>query len=115
MRARNVAVAALTLAAQAASAEDLQLQTPPPEVAPQVDVYGRLLATPDRELFQLGRVRLEFRAAGGSATIAEPFCPPAAVPHEDRMWFNMDARATNFLVRFPLAPAGARAPSPALP
>jgi hypothetical protein len=112
MRARPLVVATLALSAGAASGEQLQLLTPPPppaEAAPRVDAYGHLLATPDRELFQVGRVRLELRAAAGSASTAEPFGPPDPAPHEVQRYFQVDSRATSLVFRFVPTPA---APAP---
>jgi hypothetical protein len=123
MRAPHLVVAALALAASSVAAEEPRASSPvaaeeprasPPTPDPalsSVDPYGRLLATPDRKLLQLRGVQLSLRAAGGDATTAEPFAPPAPAPHEDRVYLsNMDARKTSLLFHLVPARAGGGVP-----
>ncbi len=100
MRAPHVVASAALALATSAFGEDAR-SPPPADAAPTVDVYGHLLATPDRVLFHVGRTRLDLRAAGGDATIAEPFGPPEPEPYGIRAYFNLDARTTSLMFRVP--------------
>jgi len=106
MRAsRFILASSVALAAGgAAAAEPLPPTGPPANEAPSLDVYGHLLATPDRVLFESNGLNLALRAAGGDATTALPFGPPQPVFHDIQTFSNIDARSTTFVIR-PVAPA----------
>jgi hypothetical protein len=100
MRAPGLLLASsVALAASHASAADRSPPAPPSEVTPSLDVYGHLLATPDRRIFDVRGTVLSLRAAGGDATIAEPFGPPQPMPHEIQRYLNIDALKTSLVLR----------------
>ena len=101
MRAsRFVLASSVALAAgRAVAAEPLPPTGPPAKETPSLDVYGHLLATPDRVLLESNRLNLALRAAGGDATTALPYGPPQPVFHDIQTFFNIDARSTSFIIR----------------
>jgi hypothetical protein len=107
MRAsRFIVASSVALAAGGLAAAD-PLPSPPGPPAnetPSLDVYGHLLASPDRVLLESNGLNLALRAAGGDATTAVPFGPPQPVFHDIQTFSNIDARSTTFVIR-PVAPA----------
>jgi hypothetical protein len=100
MRAsRFVLASSVALAAGGVSAADPLPPGPPADEPPSLDVYGHLLATPDRVLLESNGLNLALRAAGGDATTALPFGPPQPVFHDMQTFFNIDARSTSFIIR----------------
>jgi hypothetical protein len=100
MRAsRFVLASSVALAAGGVSAADPLPPGPPADETPSLDVYGHLLATPDRVLLEFRGAMLALRAAGGDGTTTEPFGPPQPVFHDIQTFFNIDARSTSFVIR----------------
>jgi hypothetical protein len=112
MRAsRFVLASSVALAAGGAVAADPSAPGAPAE-NPSLDVYGHLLATPDRTLMESNGMKLALRAAGGDATTALPFGPPQPVFHDIQTFFNIDARSTSFLIRAVPPPTREGPPTP---
>jgi len=109
MRAsRFVLASSVALAAgRAVAADPLPPTGPPANETPSLDVYGHLLATPDRVLLESNGLNLALRAAGGDATTAVPFGPPQPVFHDIQTFSNIDARSTTFVIRPVPSPARA--------